>query len=579
MAEKIISPGVFTQERDLSFLPQGVAQIGAVFVGPTIKGPILKPTQISSFNEFIQKFGPLTEKSYLPYAVQAYLKDAPNATIVRIAETSSTPAELDFGHFKLHTISEGLSANYELKAEVFSTRPTGSVPGSNFGDFSIRIRRQDTTDNNVASTYFGSNIQDTDSRPNIVEQFYNCSLDPQSPNFITKVIGDRYLTVDTSGTSARLKYNGDYPNKSSYVRVSITQATLDTLSQLTGSFNTYNIQSQYTASRNFSGATGGRGITGVLSGSSLNNANILTGESITAANTQGLDCSTKTATGSLLYKAAFEILSNQDEFDMNMIVTPGLIYGTHTEVNKFAMDLCEDRGDTFYVMDGGTLNGTVTNTVSNVKLLDTNYAATYYPWVKILDTDKNKPVWVPPSVVLPGVIAFNDQVAAEWYAPAGLNRGGLPNVVDVKIRLTNDERDELYTGRVNPIATFPSQGATVFGQKTLQARPSALDRINVRRLLIAVKKFIASSSRYLVFEQNTAATRNRFLSIVNPYLESIQQRNGLYAFRVVMDDTNNTIDMIDRNMLKGDIFLQPTKTAEFIVLDFTVLPTGAVFPE
>ena len=264
---------------------------------------------------------------------------------------------------------------------------------------------------------------------------------------------------------------------------------------------------------------------------------------------------------------------------MNMIVTPGLIYGTHTEVNKFAMDLCEDRGDTFYVMDGGTLNGTVTNTVSNVKLLDTNYAATYYPWVKILDTDKNKPVWVPPSVVLPGVIAFNDQVAAEWYAPAGLNRGGLPNVVDVKIRLTNDERDELYTGRVNPIATFPSQGATVFGQKTLQARPSALDRINVRRLLIAVKKFIASSSRYLVFEQNTAATRNRFLSIVNPYLESIQQRNGLYAFRVVMDDTNNTIDMIDRNMLKGDIFLQPTKTAEFIVLDFTVLPTGAVFPE
>ena len=479
----------------------------------------------------------------------------------------------------MHTISEGLSANYELKAEVFSTRPTGSVPGSNFGDFSIRIRRQDTTDNNVASTYFGSNIQDTDSRPNIVEQFYNCSLDPQSPNFITKVIGDRYLTVDTSGTSARLKYNGDYPNKSSYVRVSITQATLDTLSQLTGSFNTYNIQSQYTASRNFSGATGGRGITGVLSGSSLNNANILTGESITAANTQGLDCSTKTATGSLLYKAAFEILSNQDEFDMNMIVTPGLIYGTHTEVNKFAMDLCEDRGDTFYVMDGGTLNGTVTNTVSNVKLLDTNYAATYYPWVKILDTDKNKPVWVPPSVVLPGVIAFNDQVAAEWYAPAGLNRGGLPNVVDVKIRLTNDERDELYTGRVNPIATFPSQGATVFGQKTLQARPSALDRINVRRLLIAVKKFIASSSRYLVFEQNTAATRNRFLSIVNPYLESIQQRNGLYAFRVVMDDTNNTIDMIDRNMLKGDIFLQPTKTAEFIVLDFTVLPTGAVFPE
>ena len=156
---------------------------------------------------------------------------------------------------------------------------------------------------------------------------------------------------------------------------------------------------------------------------------------------------------------------------------------------------------------------------------------------------------------------------------------GLPNVIEVKSRLTHTERDELYENRINPIATFPGQGATVFGQKTLQAKPSALDRINVRRLLIALKKFIASSSRYLIFENNTAATRNRFLSIVNPYLESVQQRQGLYAFRVIMDETNNTPDVIDRNILKGEIFIQPAKTAEFIVLDFNVLPTGAAFPE
>ena len=198
---------------------------------------------------------------------------------------------------------------------------------------------------------------------------------------------------------------------------------------------------------------------------------------------------------------------------------------------------------------------------------------------RILDTDKNKPVWVTPSVVLPGVIAFNDAVAEPWFAPAGLNRGGLSNVIEVKSRLTHDERDTLYENRINPIATFPGQGATVFGQKTLQARPSALDRINVRRLLIALKKFIASSSRYLLFENNTAATRNRFLSIVNPYLESVQQRQGLYAFRVIMDESNNTPDIIDRNILKGEIFIQPAKTAEFIVLDFNVLPTGAAFPE
>ena len=132
--------------------------------------------------------------------------------------------------------------------------------------------------------------------------------------------------------------------------------------------------------------------------------------------------------------------------------------------------------------------------------------------------------------------------------------------------------------RVNPIAKF-QQGIAVFGQKTLQARPSALDRVNVRRLLINLKKFIASTSRFLVFEQNTSATRARFLNTVNPYLESVQQRSGLSAFRVVMDDSNNTPDVIDRNQLVGQIFVQPTRTAEFIVLDFVVLPTGASFPE
>ena len=198
--------------------------------------------------------------------------------------------------------------------------------------------------------------------------------------------------------------------------------------------------------------------------------------------------------------------------------------------------------------------------------------------MKIIDSVKNQPVWVPPSVVIPGVLAFNDKVAAEWYAPAGLNRGGLSTVIDAYSRLTHAERDTLYEGRINPIATFPAQGVCVWGQKTLQAKPSALDRINVRRLLIAVKKFIASATKYLVFENNTAATRNRFLNIVNPYLESVQSRQGLYGFRVIMDETNNTADLIDRNIMYGQIFLQPAKTAEFIIIDFNILPTGATFP-
>jgi len=169
-------------------------------------------------------------------------------------------------------------------------------------------------------------------------------------------------------------------------------------------------------------------------------------------------------------------------------------------------------------------------------------------------------------------------VAAEWFAPAGLNRGGITIATQVTDRTTHEERDTLYEGKVNPIAAFPGSGIVVWGQKTLQNADSALNRINVRRLLINIKKFFASTSKYLVFEQNVASTRNKFLSIVNPYLESVQQRSGLYAFFVKMDDSNNTPDIIDQNILYGQIYLKPTKTAEFIVLDFNILPTGAQFP-
>ena len=216
--------------------------------------------------------------------------------------------------------------------------------------------------------------------------------------------------------------------------------------------------------------------------------------------------------------------------------------------------------------------------VNLAKEFDTSYAGTYYPWIKIKDTNINQIVTVPPSVVMPGIYAANDRVSAEWFAPAGLNRGGIPNAVQVTDRTTHTERDSLYEGRVNPIAAFPGQGIVVWGQKTLQVKPSALDRINVRRLMIEIKKYFSSVSRYIIFEQNVAATRNKFLSIVNPYLEGIQQRSGLYAFQVVMDDSNNTPDLVDRNILYGQIWLKTVKSAEFIILDFNILPTGAAFP-
>jgi hypothetical protein len=309
---------------------------------------------------------------------------------------------------------------------------------------------------------------------------------------------------------------------------------------------------------------------------------LLTGDDILPTNSQGLNLATSTTVGSIAYRQAIAALSNADEWDFNLITTPGVIYSLHPYVVTLTLDMVERRGDAFYIFDieanqpaGGN---SIQNVVDRAQEFDTNYAATYYPWVRVIDVNTNRLVTVPPSVAMMSVYAANDRVSAEWFAPAGLNRGGIPSAVQVVDRLTHVERDELYEGKVNPIAAFPGQGIVAWGQKTLQRTPSALDRINVRRLLIALKKFIASSSRFLVFEQNVAATRNRFLSIVNPYLESVQQRSGLFAFRVVMDDTNNTPDMIDRGILYGQIYIQPTRTAEFIVLDFNVLPTGAAFP-
>jgi hypothetical protein len=304
-----------------------------------------------------------------------------------------------------------------------------------------------------------------------------------------------------------------------------------------------------------------------------------TGANIVSTNTQGLDCSTSSTGGTTAYKKAINSISNADEFDINMLITPGIIHGLHSTVSNHGISKMEARGDAFYVLDCTKYGDTIATATAAISSLDTNYAATYYPWVKIVDRNTSLPVWVPPSVVLAGTIAYTDKVAHEWFAPAGLNRGGLTTVLEAQTRLTHSERDDLYEERVNPIASFPGQGVCVWGQKTLQGRPSALDRVNVRRLLIKLKKFIASASRYLVFEQNSTATRNRFLNIVNPFLESVQANSGLSAFRVVMDDSNNTPDVVDRNQLVGQIFIQPTRTAEFIVLDFVVQPTGAAFPE
>jgi len=819
MAQNLISAGVFTNEVDQTFLAAGIQQIGAAIVGPTIKGPALVPTQITSFNQFQQVFGTYTDDSYLPYVVQNYLANGGNViTVTRllyedgykltngalaiIAKSGSTqivthvlhpvqavttdgatnvfnesvlldggsgsfaikisgsfsaaadsaigydgsflvsqataisasivpvnnayvanrfgrspkstdyPAYVQYENptaytqfanlgnvtmelfkfpnyefvqdfqtaetpmitsqkigavakdlFSFYSISQGTAVNYDVKIGIRDIRTSTETADPNgYGTFTVEVRRVNTT--NIPNSVYGLRT-DTDLSP-AVEVFANVNLDPNSSRYIARVIGDRYQIVDNDGV---LTEYGDYPNQSNYIRIQVTdgvanrtndktlipfgyRALTSTIPMASGSLNlvsTAIVSSQvsatgfnsntyfgydfsnvnnlnylsatptsgsntgsnadfYLGNINQNAAAGFPTAAAPYSGSleaALTSSTFTTnvalatrkfivpmqggfdgakpnlkkyaGQYITAGNTYGFDCSNSTSTGTVAYNKAFSLLGNTDYYDMNLLITPGIIDSLHSAVTSLARLLAENRQDTFYVMDSNALTDNIATVVNQVTTINSNYTATYWPWVRIINPSTNAPLWVPPSVVVPGVLAFTDQISAPWYAPAGLNRGGLSSVTDTYKRLTQSDRDTLYAARVNPIANFPNEGVVIWGQKTLQSTPSALDRVNVRRLLIEVKKFIASSTRYLVFEPNNAATRLRFLSIVNPYLDSVKNQQGLNAFRVIMDESNNTPDLVDQNILYGQLLLQPTRTAEFIVLDFNIQPTGAVF--
>ena len=568
---------------------------------------------------------------------------------------------------KFHTLSHGTSVNHEVKIGIENVKIAAEVADLNgYGTFDVVVRR--VNNRNIPNSPYGQ-IDDTDSVPVTLEAFRNLNLDPTSVRYISRVIGDRFQTITDAGD---LLVNGDYPNLSKFIRVSVdagvsegtndktlvpfgfrapespipnvtaslniasasyvTSQTpsggshdsvnfhgydftnlnnLNYLSPIPSTGNTTGsnadfylgdvtqdnaasfptLASPYTGSLQ-SALTGATFTTNVATATrkfivplqggfdgAKPNLKKYSGTNITAANTFGHDCSSATSTGTKAYNKAFTLLENTDFYDINMLITPGIIDSLHSSVTTKARNLVEARQDTFYVMDTNALTDSITTVEAQVTTLDNNYTAAYWPWLKITNPDGNFPQWVPPSVIVPGALAFNDAIAAPWYAPAGLNRGALTSVSDTYITLKQKQRDTLYEARVNPIANFPNDGICIWGQKTLQARPSALDRVNVRRLLITVKKFIASSTKFLVFEQNTAATRNAFLSIVNPYLEQVKRDQGLSAFRVVMDSTNNTPETIDQNILYGQLFLQPTRTAEFIILDFNIQATGASFPE
>ncbi|MHA2060662.1 MAG: phage tail sheath C-terminal domain-containing protein, partial [Candidatus Sifarchaeia archaeon] len=307
-------------------------------------------------------------------------------------------------------------------------------------------------------------------------------------------------------------------------------------------------------------------------------------------------------------KKAVDMFADPEFIESNILVAPGI---RHQGLTTHMIETCESRGDAFALIDpyggyepasennksekdridSGAGRGGISQHVLNVgnnlqnRNLNTSYGATYYPWVRISDTISGRQMWAPPSVAALGAMSFSENEAALWFAPAGFNRGGLTDgaagipVTNVRSRLTSKERDFLYERSVNPIASFPNEGIVIFGQKTLQVTPSALDRINVRRLMIFVKKEISRIASNLLFDQNVEQTWSRFTGRVNPFLDNIKNNFGLDDFRVILDETTTTPDLIDRNTIYAKIFLKPTKAVEFFAIDFVITNSGASFED
>jgi len=297
-------------------------------------------------------------------------------------------------------------------------------------------------------------------------------------------------------------------------------------------------------------------------------------------------------------QVAIDSLRDPEVVEYDLVAMPGLINNT---LNETLFNMCEDRGDALAVidlkygytpeyestLDAADRRGSVDQTIEELKTLtwNTNYGCAYYPWVQIRDLNNGQLVWAPPSIAALGAMSYGQKASELWFAPAGFTRGGLSAgkaglpVVAVRERLTSKQRDKLYDNNINPIAQFPAEGIVIFGQKTLQVTPSALDRINVRRLMIFLKRQISRFAATILFDQNVRVTWNRFKGRVEPFLRGVQAGLGITAFKMVLDDTTTTPDLVDRNIVYAKIYLKPARSIEYIAIDFILTDSGAAFED
>lgn len=522
----MLSPGVYTREKDFSSVVSGISPAIAGMVGVFKRGPIMQRTLVTSGADFERKFGTPFPDSLASYSALQFLQQGNQLWVVRtcggVGDNPNSPESWEAEYAEVvitDNVGETPSDGIKVKA---NTPGTWAVDGGMAVKVS-NVVTPTTTDIGTFqfTVYFNGEI---------VEEYFDLTVDEESEDYFLEVLNkSRFITVeDIKG--------GEW---ASTMPAANMEGSLVIPYELEGGTN------------------------GIYSSMSPALDGVLEGD----------------------YIKALEEFQNPDDVYVNVMMAPG----NHDDaVIRKGIEICENRADCLYLADPpfGLDEQEVVEwhngdrgTDPAVGAFNSSYAALYWPWCEIYDPYSKGNVWVPPSGLVSGAYAYNDREGEPWFAPAGLNRGKLliPNRLEANPSIGS--RDFMYSqgNAVNPIVNFPVDGITIWGQRTLQRRPSDTDRINVRRLMLLVRRAVAISTNYLVFEQNDFQTWDRWKNMIEPFLDNIRQRRGLDDFMVVMDETTVTPYDIDSNRMPGKILLKPTRAAEFISVDFVIYPTGVSF--
>ena len=509
----MLSPGVYTKEKDFSSVVAGISPAIAGFVGVFKKGPIMERTLVTSGADFERKFGEPFPSSMASYSAMQFLQQGNMLWIVRtcggVGANPNTPAEWE-AEFAEVSVQHDTTPTEGEFAITFTADSAGTWADE--GDLSVKI-------SNVADSAFQVTVF---FRGEVVEEYFDVDVDVDSEDYIEKVMEKSRFVHATDlipgDWDTKMPAEGTYP--------------------LTGGTNGIDVST-----------------TPVLAG-------VESGDFIAAMNE----------------------FQNPDDVYVNLLAVPG---NSDDAVVAKGLEICETRADCLYLVDPPQKyseqdvvewhNGIRTG--DDVQAFNSSYGALYWPWAYIYDPYSRGNIRVPPSGLVAGAMAYNDREGEPWFAPAGMSRGRLLTPIRLEANPSLGSRDFMYSqgNAVNPIVNFPVDGITIWGQRTLQRKPSATDRVNVRRLMLLVRRAVAISTNYLVFEQNDFQTWDRWKNMVEPFLDNIRQRRGLDDFMVIMDETTVTPYDIDSNRMPGKILLKPTRAAEFISIDFVIYPTGVSF--